>query len=1485
MDGWLYLIRSNRLGLQYLRKRYFILENTSICCYKFAPNSSAQVPVRRAPIDSFTRVTDNGRETIHKNDFYIFTLYNAANHVDQLKLGARSLDEAARWIQSIMDAAMKLQELPEKGENFVACHRKRWQSHRLNTKDRGRICSTGLRLFKQGRDGNSHGKWDDHPALMAVGVVDATSEAIFQTVMSLGPSRSEWDFCFSRGRVVERIDGHTDVIHKKLSDDWTPWGMKRRDLLLQRYWRREDDGKYVILYHSVFHPKCNPERGYIRACVKSGGFVISPVNQGKQSVVKHMLEIDWKIWRSYIFSASAKYMTMQMIGRVAALREFFRAKIGNCTFSDLSAVELTREIGLPQCETEDIKMEVQSAGETDKCVDSGEATPNPPSKNANTSVPILHRNDAAEEFFDVPDESEYDLNATWSSDVKKLSQDKCHSLSTTAVFVHRLHDITVQNSDIIDSQAPRTGDMVTCSFGTTLPKDSSCASPSTWASADPSSFLIRGQTYLQDHQKMKATNTLLKLVGADWLSSNKREDDLGGRPGSIVQKYAARGGSEFFFIVNMQIPGSTTYNLAFYYMMDSPLESIPLLRSFVEGDDKYRNSRFKLIPYVSKGSWIVKQSVGKKACLVGQGLGINYFRGKNYLEVGIDVGSSTVARSVASLVLSYLNNLVIELAFLIQGNTQEELPEVLLVKKKRRKKKINLPQQLFLLIDVVNRDFIDKRYVLAGKNEVLEDFGWKGYSGGKGESRPKSWFCENKDFIKWNSFSSRRINGISHQKHSVKLSGISVDTCVSMLRDPTKATMKKDSEKCLDSQLWHACAGGMVQMPSVNSKVYYFPQGHAEHAQGKADFGNSPPVPPLILCRVAAVKFMADPETDEVFAKIRLVPVRGNEPDYREDDGINLGINGSELSEKSTSFAKTLTQSDANNGGGFSVPRYCAETIFPKLDYSADPPVQTVLAKDVHGEVWKFRHIYRGTPRRHLLTTGWSTFVNQKKLVAGDSIVFLRTENGDLCVGIRRAKRGIGGGLESPAGWNPPTSNCVSSYRGFSPIFREEEGNFMKGNVNGSSTNMNGNMRGRGRVRVESVIEAASLAASGQPFEVVYYPRASTPEFCVRATTVRAALRMQWSSGMRFKMAFETEDSSRISWFMGTISSVQVADPIRWPNSPWRLLQVTWDEPDLLQNVKRVSPWLVELVSHMPAIHVAPFSPPRKKLRIPPHPDLPPNGQLSAPIFSTTPLGPSRTPFCCLQDSTPAGIQGARHAQFGTTLPDLHLNKLQGGLFQTGFHQLDGNTPSSRISTSLFVANPNLNENVSCLLTIGKPSINTKKSADGKTPQLVLFGQPILTEQQLSLSSSGDGGSPGLTGNSLSDGNPEKATNLSDGSGSAIHHQHGPVENSSSEGFPWYRDHQATELGFETGICKVFLEAEDVGRTLDLSALGSYEELYGRLSNMFGIKKSEMMSHVFYHDPCGTVKHAGDEPFSKFMKTARRLTILLMDSESDNIGR
>ncbi|GMH09789.1 hypothetical protein Nepgr_011630 [Nepenthes gracilis] len=262
----------------------------------------------------------------------------------------------------------------------------------------------------------------------------------------------------------------------------------------------------------------------------------------------------------------------------------------------------------------------------------------------------------------------------------------------------------------------------------------------------------------------------------------------------------------------------------------------------------------------------------------------------------------------------------------------------------------------------------------------------------------------------------------------------------------------KDADNCLDAQLWRACAGGMVQMPPVDSKVFYFVQGHIEHANGNIDFRNFPRIPPCILCRVEAIKYIVDYETDGVYAKIRLAP----EPEYGDDDG---GVNGSESQDnKPASFAKTLTQSDANNGGGFSVPRYCAETIFPRLDNSADPPVQNILAKDMHG---------------------WSTFVNAKKLVAGDLVVFLRAENGDLFVGIRRVKRGIGSGHESLSGWNSMAS--FMRYGGLSSLVKDDDDKLTRNGKSSSSSSV-GNMTGKGKVRAETVGQVASYAANGLLF-------------------------------------------------------------------------------------------------------------------------------------------------------------------------------------------------------------------------------------------------------------------------------------------------------------------------------------------------------------------------------------------------------------------
>ncbi|GAB2271968.1 hypothetical protein Dimus_006798 [Dionaea muscipula] len=456
---------------------------------------------------------------------------------------------------------------------------------------------------------------------------------------------------------------------------------------------------------------------------------------------------------------------------------------------------------------------------------------------------------------------------------------------------------------------------------------------------------------------------------------------------------------------------------------------------------------------------------------------------------------------------------------------------------------------------------------------------------------------------------------------------------------------QQEALRQVDSKVWKACAGNSIQIPAVDSRVYYFPQGHIEHSTDPLPLSAFSASCPCVPCLVLDVLFLANRDTDEVFAKIFLKPIAapGNSNGFIVQDsrsslanGIFRQGNGEEEDGRQqdnevVSFAKVLTPSDANNGGGFSVPKFCADSIFPQLDYNAEPPVQNITIWDVHGESWEFRHIYRGTPRRHLLTTGWSKFVNSKKLIAGDSVVFMRKKiNGQLAVGLRRAVR-TNAAAEFAARWAP---HCASLGQGKTKVdevvrIGEREGGFSRG--------------GKGKVSPEAVADAANRAANGLTFEVVYYPKAGSPDFVVAAEKVDMALNsVRWSVGMRVKMAMETEDSSRMTWFQGTVSALLTPDSGLWRGSPWRALQVAWDEPEVLQNIKKVSPWEVEYVTPTPLI---PAFPPAKKSRVTPSRMFLTEGEAE---FSLPVIGFGNSMFGQFSSSHlnyntfPAGMQGAR---------------------------------------------------------------------------------------------------------------------------------------------------------------------------------------------------------------------------------------------------
>ncbi|KDP32733.1 hypothetical protein JCGZ_12025 [Jatropha curcas] len=436
--------------------------------------------------------------------------------------------------------------------------------------------------------------------------------------------------------------------------------------------------------------------------------------------------------------------------------------------------------------------------------------------------------------------------------------------------------------------------------------------------------------------------------------------------------------------------------------------------------------------------------------------------------------------------------------------------------------------------------------------------------------------------------------------------------------------------RLVDPRIWRACAGSSVQIPIVNSRVYYFPQGHLEQSSSSASpsfLSALARSKPLIACQVSGVQFLADPVTDEVYTKLFLFPI---DPSFNHSLPLvePAGHQGGDDNEdKIVAFAKILTPSDANNGGGFSVPRFCADSIFPPLNYQAEPPVQTLTVTDIHGITWDFRHIYRGTPRRHLLTTGWSKFVNHKKLIAGDSVVFMRNLAGEMFIGVRRAVRFNNGG--DCARWREQIGRGTGDVK-------------MKVKEEGFSRS------GRGRVSPEAVMEAVERAAQGLPFEVVYYPRAGWySDFVVRAEVVEGALNVFWTAGMRVKMAMETEDSSRMTWFQGTIASAAAADCGPWRGSPWRMLQITWDEPEVLQNAKKVSPWQVEFIAPTPPLHAA--FPPAKKFRYPENSGLliDGEGELFFPMSGLTNSTMENMNHSLLNYNTfPAGMQGARQDPF-----------------------------------------------------------------------------------------------------------------------------------------------------------------------------------------------------------------------------------------------
>ncbi|XP_076925227.1 B3 domain-containing protein Os03g0120900-like [Bidens hawaiensis] len=110
-------------------------------------------------------------------------------------------------------------------------------------------------------------------------------------------------------------------------------------------------------------------------------------------------------------------------------------------------------------------------------------------------------------------------------------------------------------------------------------------------------------------------------------------------------------------------------------------------------------------------------------------------------------------------------------------------------------------------------------------------------------------------------------------------------------------------------------------------------------------------------------------------------------PDRTEGDS-NSNWNNM-MVEKEHMFDKAVTPSDVGKLNRLVIPKQHAERFFP-LDSSTNYKGLLLNFEDRNGKVWRFQYSYWNSSQSYVMTKGWSRFVKEKKLDAGDIVSFQR---------------------------------------------------------------------------------------------------------------------------------------------------------------------------------------------------------------------------------------------------------------------------------------------------------------------------------------------------------------------------------------------------------------------------------------------------------------------------------------------------------------
>ncbi|GMJ04736.1 ETHYLENE RESPONSE DNA BINDING FACTOR 1, TEMPRANILLO 1 [Hibiscus trionum] len=123
---------------------------------------------------------------------------------------------------------------------------------------------------------------------------------------------------------------------------------------------------------------------------------------------------------------------------------------------------------------------------------------------------------------------------------------------------------------------------------------------------------------------------------------------------------------------------------------------------------------------------------------------------------------------------------------------------------------------------------------------------------------------------------------------------------------------------------------------------------------------------------------------------------------------------GLELKAREQLFEKAVTPSDVGKLNRLVIPKQHAEKYFPLQTGSASKEILLHL-EDANGKIWRFRYSYWNSSQSYVLTKGWSRFVKEKNLNAGDIVSFQRSTGPDKQLYIDcKARTGLVSGSTGP---------------------------------------------------------------------------------------------------------------------------------------------------------------------------------------------------------------------------------------------------------------------------------------------------------------------------------------------------------------------------------------------------------------------------------------------------------------------------------------